>query len=366
LPPALQAERKRPGPIALPVEPKWIIPDFGSFHLPPMTLTLRLITWNVWFQPVDAAMRTASLFSEVLGAAPDVLCLQEVREELAASIRTSAALLRCYAISPNDVSPYGNLLLVRHELSPIFKETPFPSQMGRSLLLAECRPATARDDSSLAVATVHLESLNNAPTRAKQLRIAQSALDRYQRVLLAGDFNFDSSQNFGDWSAVPPRPPRPEREASDDDEANPWAGAPLKRPREGLENDIIGQVLPDYIDMWPTLHAESDGGHTFDGSRNVYVADPEEIMRYDRVLAKGAVPVTITLLGLPEPDHGTLADGLVNHGTSLSEASSQQTPTRATALMAPWPHGPPPMDMPAIPTACPPSDHYGLCAVVTL
>uniref|UniRef100_A0A7S2C8K5 Endonuclease/exonuclease/phosphatase domain-containing protein n=2 Tax=Haptolina brevifila TaxID=156173 RepID=A0A7S2C8K5_9EUKA len=278
----------------------------------------------------------ASLLSEALGTAPDVLCLQEIRGELTPAIRASAGLHRYYDISPNEVDGYGNLLLIRRELKPSFKEVPFPTMMGRSLLIAECLGIS---EGSLAVATVHLESLNSAPIRAKQLLIAQEALQPYKSVILAGDFNFDSSRNFGDWKSVPSQPPRPTRDDSDDDTAISFAGVPTKR--SVLENDVLERTLPAYVDLWPALQPETDGGHTFDGVHNVHVGDPQEVMRYDRVLARGLAPVSIQMLGMPGADNGA-----AEHGDRVGAAC-------ASAAVP-------------LPPAMPPSDHYGLCAVVAL
>lgn len=63
--------------------------------------------------------------------------------------------------------------------------------MGRSLLVAE----TEVDGQTIAVATSHFESLNNADIRKEQLGVAFDVLGKYDTALLMGDFNFDSSWN---------------------------------------------------------------------------------------------------------------------------------------------------------------------------
>lgn len=303
LPPALQ-ERKRMC-IAPPEPPSWTLPPFATFQLPPPAgASLRVVTWNVWFGPVEAQARMAALFSEALGTTPDVICLQEVVPDLAASIRGCSALRRAYAISANDVGSYGCLILARHELSPRFTEVPYQcSRMGRSLLVAELSPPADPAPPAacrVAVATTHLESLNNARLRAKQLRIARDTLASYDSAALVGDFNFDSSQNFGDWLPRGDRrtmPPRPERESSDSDSEPrpPWA-PPSALRRAELENGVLDLVMGDYIDAWPALRPH-EAGHTFDGGSNPHVADVEERMRYDRVMVRGIAPAAITMLG---------------------------------------------------------------------
>ena len=301
LPPALQQPERKRLCIEPPTQPTWALPPLSAALPLPTNDSLRVVTWNVWFAPVDADARMAALFQEALGTAPDVLCLQEVVPELSKSLRASRGLRDAFAISQNDVGAYGCMLLVRHELQPTFQEVRFPSQMGRSLLIAECSAPTA---GRIAVATAHLESLGNAPTRAKQLKAARAALAGYEKAVLCGDFNFDSTQNFGDWRTVPPRPPRPMREEEEDDDDEPYAGPVRVEPE--LENAVLGRVLGEgYVDAWPALRPE-EPGHTFDGEANPHVADPEERMRYDRVMVRGVAPVSIKMLGVgaePPSDH---------------------------------------------------------------
>ena len=299
-----------------PSEPTWHLPPFDDFVLTPyVAASLRVVTWNVWFSPLEADERMAALFTEALGASPDVLCLQEVVPRLANAIHASA-LRNVYAISPNTIDSYGCLLLVRRTLAPTFCEIALPSRMGRTLLVAEW--ASPSCSSPVAVATVHLESLNNAAARAKQLRVAYNELRVYEQVLLCGDFNFDATRNFGDWLPVPPRPPRPSGDSDSDDE-EPYSG-PLRQAAGALENDVLSLRLPGYTDAWPALHGPLELGHTFDGARNPRVRDPEEQMRYDRVMVRGAHVSNIWLLGTGD--------------------------SRAAAIV--------------------PSDHYGLCADVEL
>ena len=148
---------------------------------------------------------------------------------LAASVRASPDIAAAYAVSPYEIDCYGCLLLVRRTLRPTFKEVKLPTRMGRSLLIAEWRPEP--DGAPIAVATAHFESLNSAPTRSKQLLAASTALAQYERAALVGDFNFDSTQNWGDWREVPPRPPRPSR---DDDDDGGGDGDPVARARDAL------------------------------------------------------------------------------------------------------------------------------------
>lgn len=235
---------------------------------------LRVVTWNVWFDAVCAAERQAALLREVLSAAPDVACLQEVLPGFADTVRSCEALTAVYRASPHDVKPYGCMLLVRHDLQPAFGVQPLPSRMCRSLLWARCGGRCP----GLTVATTHLESLDNAPARRRQLGEAARFLQESEGAVLCGDFNFDDEKTWGDWR-------RPE---------------PALGPGE-LENRVLGEVLPDFADTWREVHPE-DRGYTFDGKENpVCVRDRGERMRYDRLLARrgpgGLVPLAAELLG---------------------------------------------------------------------
>ena len=82
-------------------------------------------------------------------------------------------------------------MLVRKRLRARFSQHTLPTRMGRSLLVAEL----ASGELPCTVGTVHLESLDSAPTRREQLEVAHHVLERCrQPSILCGDFNFDASQ----------------------------------------------------------------------------------------------------------------------------------------------------------------------------
>mmetsp|Transcript_30872 Transcript_30872/g.69356 ORF Transcript_30872/g.69356 Transcript_30872/m.69356 type:complete len:243 (+) Transcript_30872:494-1222(+) len=172
-------------------------------------------------------------------------------------------------------------MLVRKELKPVFIEVQLESDMNRSLLLAELHPD--RPEASWkrggAVATAHFESLNTADTRRTQLRACNGELGAsspYSNAVLVGDFNFDDTQQWGDW-----------RRAYTSSTETAATVIPRKRPSNELENCVLRQVLPDFEDQWPLLRP-GERGATFDGPSNpVCVRDPLEVMRYDRVLLRG-------------------------------------------------------------------------------
>ena len=231
--------------------------------------SIRVVTWNVWFSSHQMDERTAEMVSTVMQEAPDVLCLQEVVPRVEAALRSCGALSKLYTFSPFSISSYGMLMLVRPSLSPIFSNVALPTHMGRSLLIARC----VADGRSLSVATVHLESLASAPIRRKQLSVAAAELPTSEGPrILCGDFNFDSSQNWGDWRFDTSQ-------------------------RLPLENAVLHRTLGGkWLDTWPALYP-AEPGLTFDGSTNPHVSDHCERMRYDRVMAAGLQPCEAALLG---------------------------------------------------------------------
>ena len=164
------------------------------------------------------------------------------------------------------------------------------------------------------------------------------ALVQYEAALFCGDFNFDSTKNFGDWR---PRAISLHAFAMATADAKAPQSAALaghpdsKEDGTNLENKVLGKVLPEYTDCWSVLRP-TEAGHTFDGSSNPHVHDAQERMRYDRVLVRGMAPVAISMLG-ERPAAGKGDAATVREGKTAPEALA---------------------------ASCPPSDHYGLCATV--
>lgn len=234
--------------------------------------SLTVLTYNVWFDSFEFATRMKFIIDETMKIQPDVCCFQEVLPQLNTMLLEHEELNKLYAISPFATTGYGNITLVRKTLSPRFSTTEFPSSyMGRSLLKA----VFAVNGADIAIGNVHLESLNSEKEREKQLQISERSLRQYQLSLLVGDFNFCSERNF---RIVPNQP---------------------------LENDVLSKVLPEYVDVWPLLHAEEKDrqGYTFDSEVNKMISRPER-MRYDRVLirgvgtCRGVSPSDISLVGV--------------------------------------------------------------------
>ena len=133
-----------------------------------------------------------------------------------------------------------------------------------------------------------IESLDVVPERLSSLPLVLTSL--------VGDFNFDDKKEWGSWR----RPPsRPSPSFSQLATASPAPAAPL-------ENEVLAEIYPDYLDAWPVVNGPDARGWTFDGGANPFVTDSMEQMRYDRVLCKGSMtPRKAELLGGADPisDH---------------------------------------------------------------
>eukprot|EP00933_Yihiella_yeosuensis_P057751 TRINITY_DN57794_c0_g1_i1.p1 TRINITY_DN57794_c0_g1~~TRINITY_DN57794_c0_g1_i1.p1 ORF type:complete len:325 (-),score=62.66 TRINITY_DN57794_c0_g1_i1:49-1023(-) len=246
----------------------------------PKTRLIRVVTWNVWFDSLQQYLRANALMKEVLREVPDVICLQEVLPGFLESLRKSEALRAAYHISPFEIAGYGSVMLVRSDWEVQFSDKEMPSQMGRRLLMADIRGPWDRQ--FLTVATVHLESLNNQALRRQQLAYAADTLAERPCAIFCGDFNFDDRQLFGDWDL----------------------GKDFTRPPDELENEVLKEILPDFLDVWPAVskfqpdnRAEPEG-FTFDGFLNPQcVPNPLERMRYDRIMVRNLRPLEAKLLG---------------------------------------------------------------------
>jgi endonuclease/exonuclease/phosphatase family metal-dependent hydrolase len=293
---------------------------------------LTIITWNVWFDVFERDRRTLHVLSTVQAAQPDVACFQEATAPFVSALRQNAFLVENYSVF-EDVSPaaasargkrYGALIMCKKQFAATFARHELTTLMDRELLVAQLQLGGG---ARATVATVHMESLNCHKVRVQQMkeikrvlscscpaphpRVASAgaaACAACGPVLLCGDFNFCSESNFG---------------------AAPTAASPL-------ENNDLSAIFPDFVDVWPALHASSgDKGYTFDRARNGMLRDmgsADPPCRLDRVLlcsARAWRPCSIALLGASEI-----------HSTRLSAGGGS---SKTVAVF--------------------PSDHFGLAAV---
>ena len=250
--------------------------------------SISVLTWNVWFDSHRQADRYTHLLTQLIKWFPDVACFQEVTTPFIKALKSNTDITDVYHLSDNRIASYGILTLVKKDIASEIEieEIQLKSNMDRTLLVVKIPVSmhpqlddTRGDDDRffIHVGNVHLESLDNESFRRQQLitcrdyltknKMQQSSSDEAHTTtvaaMLVGDFNFDSSQTWGDWDHNHP-----------------------KYPKEHLENNVLDEIMPNWVDVWPYLKGAKEPGHTFDGATNVCVRNKKEIMRYDRIMVK--------------------------------------------------------------------------------
>ncbi|CAF1077723.1 unnamed protein product [Adineta ricciae] len=205
---------------------RWVPKDPTMAYYPEtyQHTSLRVITYNIWFDTRYQPQRFHHLNLLLQHTNAQVICLQEMTRSVLQGLISQPWIQRRYLVSDIDgrtfvTSPdsYGVVMLIDKRL-PVqqLMSIPFPSKLGRQLLLAEIQVGSEL----LAIGTVHLESMRrNEDTRSEQLQICQAIFDKYTKkrsratCLLVGDFNFDYQwpENFdqmnilANWTDLWPR-----------------------------------------------------------------------------------------------------------------------------------------------------------------
>ena len=81
---------------------------------------------------------------------------------------------------------------------------------------------------------------------------------------------------------------------------------------------MLLECLPEYVDAWPCVRGTDAPGHTFDGATNPHVADPDECMRYDRVMLRRLAPLSIDMLGARAGEATTVVTPSDHYGLSCA------------------------------------------------
>lgn len=241
--------------------------------------TLRVLTWNIWFDSYEFACRMASVLSIIKESNPDIICLQEVIPQFYDIISYSQHkwLLEEYSPSADkgenrwSIDPYGTLILTRKALGPSTSQIlPLTTEMNRYLVTSVVN--------NICIASVHLESLSTHSTRIKQMNEIKEHLKLYPNVIITGDFNFCSYRNYVLNS-------------------------------EPLNNDDLVEIFHEFKDVWLELKG-GEMGYTFDTETNLMLRYKQlEKMRYDRIIYKNTdpalMPINIEMVGT-EPVASTL------------------------------------------------------------
>eukprot|EP00930_Biecheleria_cincta_P100677 TRINITY_DN9228_c0_g1_i1.p1 TRINITY_DN9228_c0_g1~~TRINITY_DN9228_c0_g1_i1.p1 ORF type:complete len:448 (-),score=56.15 TRINITY_DN9228_c0_g1_i1:150-1493(-) len=182
---------------------------------PPEVASLESFTtlsYNVWFQDAGKANkfdgqwlpRQRALMRVCHEASADIFCFQEVttprdfKDSFMELFLQENWVRESYWVS--DVTGrqtfttwYGVMIASRVPIR-YFSFAPFPnSKMGRCLLVAHLNTAVGCE--TVAVGSVHFESMNSAPERFEQLRESCDFLETHcQTGLLLGDFNVEEHE----------------------------------------------------------------------------------------------------------------------------------------------------------------------------
>jgi len=209
---------------------------------------LILVSYNIWYLRYFQKERNKAILKILKTCDADVICLQEVTKPFIKQMIKEDWVRNNYYISDGTgatINTYGIIILSRLTIHKLLSYT-LPTAMARTVLVAEY----IVNDEMLKIGTVHLESLDSAPTRRAQLRAISELFAYSEHVLLMGDFNFDPDCNFSG--------------------------------RGDLENDNLALLLPQFVDVWPSLYPDNKG-YTLDSQVNRMITKHEQ-MRYDRVL----------------------------------------------------------------------------------
>lgn len=172
----------------------------SASHAAEPQATLKVVSFNVWFDPHRRRSRLAALV-ELLADA-DVVCLQEVRlatlEQLLESTLVRARF--CVSAGPEEFAPgssdYDCLLLVRPHLvrGPVGRFDFQRTQYERCLHIA----ALAVNGTTVGIATAHLESsAHSVAVREAQVGDVHAIVDEWldgEGCIFTADCNFCSSQ----------------------------------------------------------------------------------------------------------------------------------------------------------------------------
>jgi endonuclease/exonuclease/phosphatase family metal-dependent hydrolase len=230
---------------------------------------LRLLTWNVWFDPLYMKERMESIVSTILSEWPDIICLQEVTLE-SYKYLLNAGLHPTYKVLPASSSnaksnPYFILILYREKTVKYQKDKYISyehSIMGRGLLMADFALRSAED--WITIGTTHLESETRtnktSDQRKEQLFLSTQLLinhnEMYQTngIILLGDLNWKDPEHLKTKIKI----------------NDGYMLDSVDSVDRGKGNSVIGGGGKQWRDAWCVLKDESgkEKGYTLDGFSN--------------------------------------------------------------------------------------------------
>ncbi|KAL0481335.1 tyrosyl-DNA phosphodiesterase [Acrasis kona] len=217
--------------------------------------TLKVATYNVWFDAFEQDARYNTLLSMLSTLDLDAFCLQEVTQPFIKCLLCQKWVQDNYTLANARgfyENSYGVLVAVNKRIKGgIFFETKLETEMGRSIMSYEFKV----NNQSACISTVHLESLNTRETRRKQMMVMSDIHQEFGLSIWMGDLNFDSERN--------------------------WI-----KNNDPLEESNLQTLFPNHHDVWRLLKYPNLG-KTFDTVTNLMINRQNyEQMRYDRILFK--------------------------------------------------------------------------------
>ena len=238
--------------------------------------SIRVATFNIWFDEYKWKERLGALLDLLVQVEMgDVICLQEVTPRVWVKLLENPIIRRSFRVTDNSkcatLGYYGVAMLIRRRV-PVPSSVDWirlPTRMGRAALVVKfdglVTPPENNNFSTVAIATVHLESLRSQDIRAQQVRLIHNVLKEYDTAMLLGDYNITATGPHGN-------------------------------PKEHF--DVLS-AMNGFNDLWIREHG-TDGdeagtpGHswatTFNASTNTmhkrHYPEPEDHSRLDRIMIK--------------------------------------------------------------------------------
>jgi len=253
---------------------------------------LSVVSYNVWFEKRNQEARAQAMFKILEESNAGIIALQEVTPDFLMWLRDERWVQENYVLSDSvgttlrgSELTYGVITLVQKQVLVTsesgeggvgFILHTLPTKMNRSVLVTEF----STGDVTWRVANTHLESLDNSPTREKQLKIIFEILsgrnkgDARWEVNGKGDTNKCASLLLGDLNF----------------DANNLDMFPHEQ----------AAIPVDYRDCWIEIHGVTSGGSSNDGI-TVPVCDMSGgPVRIDQALLSSKVvrPILIARLGM--------------------------------------------------------------------
>jgi len=157
-----------------------------------MTDHLRIITWNIWFDPINIIERTHTIIKIIKSEQPDFVCLQEVTCETLALLRKQLRDYHLFEVFSKSGCGYGVCILSHNSKVVVIDELshPYPyTMMNRQLL--HCRAFIKRFAFSVDILTTHLESCyQSKEIRSLQFETVKEQFNYETNALIfLGDLN---------------------------------------------------------------------------------------------------------------------------------------------------------------------------------